>query len=85
MDGDGIIPGDAVRFDPDAALETWEEMPAHTLVAGRPVQFRFQLRRGRLFAFWVSPDASGASRGFVAAGGPEFMGPQDLPSPIRAR
>lgn len=43
MDGNGFIPDDAVRFDPDAALETWEEMPPHTLVAGRPVQ------RGRLY------------------------------------
>ncbi len=43
MDGSSNIPGDAIRFDPDTALETWEEMPAGSLVAGRPVQ------RGRLY------------------------------------
>jgi uncharacterized cupin superfamily protein len=43
MDGSNNIPGDAIRFDPDTALETWEEMPADTLVAGQPVQ------RGRLY------------------------------------
>jgi len=26
---------------------------------------------------WVSPDRSGASHGYVAAGGPEFTGPTD--------
>ena len=39
---------------------------------GRPVRFRFHLTRGSLYAFWVSPDASGASRGYVAAGGPGY-------------
>jgi hypothetical protein len=32
---------------------------------------------GRLYSFWVSPDASGASYGYVAAGGPGFTGPTD--------
>jgi hypothetical protein len=39
-------------------------------VAGRPVKFRFHLRGGRLYAFWVSRAASSASQGYVAAGGP---------------
>lgn len=46
-------------------------------VAGKPVKFRFHLKSGRLYAFWVSPDASGSSRGYVAAGGPGFQGPAD--------
>lgn len=45
--------------------------------AGKPVRFRFSLRDGKLYAFWVSPDRSGASRGYVAAGGPGFTGPID--------
>ncbi|HQH53907.1 MAG TPA: glycosyl hydrolase family 32, partial [Candidatus Hydrogenedentes bacterium] len=45
--------------------------------AGKPVRFRFHLKQGSLYAFWVSPDESGASHGFVAAGGPGFMGPTD--------
>jgi hypothetical protein len=43
----------------------------------RPVRLRFHLRRGSLYAFWVSPDANGASQGYVAAGGPGFPGHVD--------
>jgi len=46
-------------------------------VAGKELRFRFHLRSGRLFSFWVSPEASGASHGYVAAGGPGFTGPKD--------
>jgi len=46
-------------------------------LAGEVVRFRFSLTRGRLFAFWVSPWPSGESRGFPAAGGPEFSGSVD--------
>ena len=44
---------------------------------GQPVRFRFRLRNGHLYSFWVSPDESGASHGYVAAGGPGFTGPTD--------
>ena len=44
-------------------------------VAGREVRLRFSMRRGRLYAFWVSPDSSGRSRGYAAAGGPGINGP----------
>jgi len=57
MDGSGIIPGDAVRFDPGVELEIWEEMPASTLVSGRPVQ------RGRLF---IDDPARGLTAGIWA-------------------
>src|SRR5262249_43955950 len=46
--------------------------------AGRAVQFRFHLKDGRLYAFWVSPEKSGASHGYVAAGGPGLRGPADV-------
>jgi len=46
-------------------------------VAGQPVHLRFILQNGSLFAFWVSPDSNGASRGYVAAGGPGFKGAVD--------
>jgi len=46
-------------------------------LAGRPVRFRFHLRNGELYAFWVSPERSGASHGYVAAGGPGYTGPTD--------
>lgn len=49
------------------------------VLAGREVRLRFTLTRGRLFAFWVSRWSSGESRGYPAAGGPEFSGPIDVP------
>jgi len=36
-------------------------------LAGMPVRFRFHLKNGALYAFWVSPESSGASHGYVAA------------------
>ena len=41
------------------------------------LKLRFTLTNGRLYAFWVSPEATGASHGYVAAGGPGFKGPTD--------
>ena len=41
------------------------------------VKFRFHLRNAQLYSFWVSASRSGASRGYVAAGGPGFTGPTD--------
>ncbi|MEO8681189.1 MAG: glycosyl hydrolase family 32 [Vicinamibacterales bacterium] len=46
-------------------------------LAGQPVRFRFTLTRGRLYAFWVSVWPTGQSRGYPAAGGPEFAGAVD--------
>ncbi|HPW75614.1 MAG TPA: hypothetical protein PLJ32_06520 [Kiritimatiellia bacterium] len=42
--------------------------------AGRPVRFRFRLTNASLYAFWVSPSESGASGGYLAAGGPGYTG-----------
>jgi hypothetical protein len=45
----------------------------------KDIRLHFNATRGvRLYSFWFSPDPSGASRGHVAAGGPEFTGTQDL-------
>ena len=55
-------------------------LPANYLLgrlAGRTVRFRFHLRAGELYSFWVSGDESGASNGYVAAGGPGFTGNRD--------
>lgn len=46
-------------------------------LAGQEIRFRFTMTRGRLYAFWVSPDTSGRSRGYAAAGGPGITGPVD--------
>ena len=55
----------------------WNDGTDVSRLAGRPVRLRFHLTQGDLYAFWVSPDPSGASHGFVAAGGPGFTGPRD--------
>jgi hypothetical protein len=65
-----------VRADRTLQAVTWKtgELAA---VAGKPVKLRFHVRGGRLYAFWVSTTKSGASHGYVAAGGPEISGPLD--------
>ena len=55
----------------------WMESRDLAAVAGKPVRFRFHLTNGKLYSFWVSPDQSGASNGYVAAGGPGFTEPRD--------
>jgi len=67
----------SVRADKTLNKVTWEGAADLSTVAGKPVRFRFHIRNGRLYAFWVSPDESGASHGYVAAGGPGFTGPTD--------
>ena len=81
-DGNGIagfsrggctpVTGDGTRLP-----VRWEDAADLSAVAGKDVRFRFHLRSGSLYSFWVSPDASGASNGYVAAGGPGFTGPRD--------
>ena len=67
---------DAVSCDKTCVPVTWAGADLTTL-AGKTVRFRFRLDAGSLYAFWVSPDRSGASCGYVAAGGPGFVGPTD--------
>jgi hypothetical protein len=50
----------------------WATRPTLDELIGEPVRFRFSLKNGRLYSFWVSPSPSGVSRGYVAAGGPDF-------------
>ena len=84
LDRDGTpIPGltraacEAVRGDGTQQPVRWKGGAELAQVAGRPVKIRFHLRGGKLYAFWVSPEASGASHGYVAAGGPGYTGPTD--------
>jgi hypothetical protein len=48
-----------------------------SVLQGKPVSFRFHLKNGRLYSFWVSAEESGASHGYVAAGGPGFTASSD--------
>jgi hypothetical protein len=66
-----------IRADKTLEEVHWKGVGDLAALAGKSVRFRFHLKSGRLYAFWVSPDASGASHGYVAAGGPGFTGPAD--------
>jgi hypothetical protein len=70
---DNCVP---VRGDSTRTPVTWKGADL-TKLAGRTVRFRFHLKNGELYAFWVSPNESGASHGYVAAGGPGLTGPTD--------
>ena len=63
----------------DQTLEAvhWKHTRDLAAVSGKPVKFRFHLRQGHLYSFWVSPTRTGASHGYVAAGGPGFTTPTD--------
>jgi hypothetical protein len=63
----------------DKTLQKVAWMGAEDLasLSGKPVRFRFYLTKGKLYAFWVSPEASGASYGYTGGGGPGFTGSTD--------
>lgn len=67
----------SIQTDSTLHAVQWKGVKDLSAFSGRPVRFRFHLTNGRLYAFWVSPDPKGASRGYVAAGGPGFTGPTD--------
>lgn len=58
----------------DSTLEqvAWTGADDVAALRGRTVRFRFTLRQGALYSFWVSRDATGRSDGYVAGGGPGF-------------
>ncbi len=58
----------------------WKGAPDMSQLAGTDVRLRFYVNHGRLYSFWITPHPDGQSRGYVAAGGPEFRGPVDSPT-----
>jgi hypothetical protein len=66
-----------VKADKTSLAVTWKGADNLQALVDKPVRVRFTLQNGRLFAFWVSKEASGASNGFIAAGGPGFPGTRD--------
>ena len=80
--GGSIEPFTLANSVPISADETlqpvrWRGGDDLSSLAGKPVRFRFHLRQGGLYSFWVSPSESGASHGYVAAGGPGVPGAID--------
>lgn len=94
VDGRVIAPfsqSSCEKISADSTLQRvrWSGATDLSKLAGKPVRFRFHLAAGSLYAFWVSPETTGASHGYVAAGGPGFTGETDtigaeaMPSPVR--
>lgn len=67
-----------VATDATRVQVVWSQSDDLSVLAGKPVQFRFHLRNGKLFSFWVSPSAKGTSGGFLAAGGRGLQSPEDI-------
>jgi len=66
-----------VKADSTHQRLAWKGADDLSTVVGKPVRFRFHLTNGQLYSFWVSANESGASNGYVAAGGPGFTGARD--------
>jgi hypothetical protein len=66
-----------MRADKTLMEMRWKGINDLSALANKTVKLRFTLRNGSLYSFWVSPDASGASHGYAAAGGPGFTGAID--------
>jgi hypothetical protein len=76
--GDVVLSSQPVRGDKTLVKVDWKDGGDLSRLAGKALRFRFQLREGKLYAFWVSPEDAGASNGYVAAGGPGFTSPRDI-------
>jgi hypothetical protein len=61
-----------VRADSTRHEVRWQGADDLAAASNRPVCICFNLKRGKLYSFWVSQDHSGKSGGYVAAGGPGF-------------
>ena len=63
----------------DSTLQAvrWRTGDDLSAFAGRVVRLRFSVRNGSLYSFWISREKTGASHGYVAAGGPGFRGAAD--------
>ncbi len=82
--GNALPPYTAAACKPVSADRTlqrveWAGAADLSALSGKPVRFRFHLTNGQLYAFWVSPSSGGASRGYLAAGGPGHTGVIDTP------
>ena len=88
LDADGTpIPGfakaDCIAMqgrDKTKQMIVWKTKNDVSELAGRTVRAKFYVKSGDLYAFWVSPWASGESRGYTAGGGPGLSASgQDVP------
>lgn len=71
---DACVP---VRGDTTRGRVEWKQAATLASIRRQPVRLRFYLTGGHLYSFWISRSVSGASGGYVAAGGPAYDGPID--------
>jgi hypothetical protein len=64
--------------DSTSARMAWRGEARLERLAGSAVRFRFHVRGGDLYAFWVAPNATGASRGYLGNGSPGAAGVVDV-------
>lgn len=67
----------AISVDSTIQQVVWDGISDLSSLAGQEVRFRFRLKNGDLYAFWVSPSTNGESNGYVAGGGPGYTGNKD--------
>jgi hypothetical protein len=63
-----------IKTDKTLQAIQWKGVADLSSLKGKVVKFKFYLTNGKLYSFWVSPDKTGASYGYVGAGGPGFDG-----------
>jgi hypothetical protein len=61
----------------------WQARASLQELAGLRVRFRVQIDEGDLYAFWVGHTTSGASSGYVGAGGPGVTASRDVAAAAR--
>lgn len=66
-----------LRGDSTRQRVTWNGAESLARASNKNVKLRFTLTNGSLYAFWVTPDAGGASHGYLGAGGPAYAGVLD--------
>ncbi|HWE04532.1 MAG TPA: hypothetical protein VG326_19160 [Tepidisphaeraceae bacterium] len=66
-----------LRLDKTLVAVKWNGESDLAKLAGQAVKFRFHMKSGALYSFWVTSDMNGASHGYRAAGGPGFTGNQN--------
>lgn len=69
------------KLDSTRAAVTWKNNDRLTALKGQPVRFRFNLTDGDIYSFWVSPWATGESRGYTSGGGPG-LSPTGIDQPL---
>ena len=74
----GLTFDDCAAFSGDSTRRAVSWPTRLLAVAGRPVVLQFRFTTGLLYSFWLAATPCGASRGYLAAGGPESTGGVDV-------